>query len=106
MARKQLQNLTELMYYVMLSLLQPIHGYGIMKNVDKITKGRVKVGAGTLYSLLSRFEKEEIVKKVSSEEAKKIYVLTEKGLKILEEEHRRLKLLVEEGNLLLGEINL
>lgn len=104
MARKQLQNLTEPMYYVLLSLLQPIHGYGIMKNVDKITKGRVKVGAGTLYSLLSRFEKEEIVKKLSSEEGKKIYILTDKGLEILEEEHLRLKQLVEDGNLLLREI--
>ncbi|WBW99342.1 PadR family transcriptional regulator [Oceanirhabdus sp. W0125-5] len=105
MARKQLQNLTEPMYYVMLSLLKPIHGYGIMKNVDKITKGRVKVGAGTLYALLSRFEKEKIVKKVSSEDGKKIYVLIEKGLEILEDEHARLKLLVEDGNLLLGEIS-
>ncbi|MCM1988335.1 PadR family transcriptional regulator [Oceanirhabdus seepicola] len=103
MARKQLQNLTEPMYYVMLSLMQPIHGYGIMKNVDKITEGRVKVGAGTLYSLLSRFEKEEIVKKVSSEEGKKIYILTDKGLEILEEEHRRLKQLVKDGNVLLKE---
>jgi len=104
MARKQLQNLTEPMYYVLLSLLQPIHGYGIMKKVDKVTKGRVKVGAGTLYSLLSRFEKEEIVKKVSSEEGKKIYVLTKKGFEILEEEHRRLKELVADGELLLREI--
>lgn len=105
MARKQLQNLTEPMYYVMLSLLKPIHGYGIMKNVDKINRGRVKVGAGTLYSLLSRFEKEKIVEKVSSEEGKKTYKLTDKGMGILEEEHRRLKQLVEDGELLSREIN-
>lgn len=103
MARKQLQTLTEPMYYVLLSLLKPIHGYGIMKNVDKITSGRVKVGAGTLYSLLSRFEKEDIVMKISTEESKKTYILTDKGREILGQEHIRLKQLVRDGDMLLGD---
>ena len=67
MARKQLQNLTEPMYYILLSLIEPLHGYGIMKKVETLTKGRVKVGPGTLYSLISRFEKEGIVIKVSTQ---------------------------------------
>lgn len=103
MARKQLQNLTEPMYYVLLSLLKPLHGYGIMKNVDKITEGRVKVGAGTLYSLLSRFEKEEIVSKISTQESKKTYILTDKGREILRQEYIRLKQLVNDGDMLLGD---
>ncbi|GAA0182320.1 helix-turn-helix transcriptional regulator [Clostridium sediminicola] len=103
MARKQLQTLTEPMYYILLSLLKPIHGYGIMKNVDKMTGGRVKVGAGTLYSLLSRFEKEDIVVKTSTEDSKKNYILTDKGREILKQEHLRLKQLVQDGNLLLGD---
>ncbi len=103
MARKQLQTLTEPMYYVLLNLLKPIHGYGIMKNVDKMTCGRVKVGAGTLYSLLSRFEKEEIVMKTSTQESKKIYLLTDKGRKILRQEHIRLNQLVKDGDILLGD---
>lgn len=103
MARKQLQNLTEPMYYVLLSLLKPLHGYGIMKNVDKITCGRVKVGAGTLYSLLSRFEKEEIVSKISTQESKKTYILTDKGREILRQEYIRLKQLVNDGEMLLGD---
>lgn len=103
MARKQLQNLTEPMYYVLLNLIKPIHGYGIMKNVDKMTCGRVKVGAGTLYSLLSRFEKEDIVMKISTQESKKTYILTDKGREILKEEHTRLKQLVLDGDKLLGD---
>ena len=103
MARKQLQTLTEPMYYVLLNLLEPIHGYGIMKNISEMTKDKVKVGAGTLYSLLSRFEKEDIVVKISTEESKKTYVLTDKGREILKEEHSRLKQLVMDGNKLLGE---
>ncbi len=98
MARKQLQNLTEPMYYILLSLIEPLHGYGIMKNVETLTNGRVKVGPGTLYSLISRFEKEGFVIKVSTHESKKTYKLTQKGREILIEEHQRLKELVNDGN--------
>lgn len=103
MARKQLQNLTEPMYYILLNLVKPMHGYGIMKNIKEMTKGRVKVGAGTLYSLLSRFEKEDIVIRVSTEDKKKIYELTDKGRDILRQEHIRLKQLVADGDLMLGD---
>lgn len=103
MARKQLQNLTESMYYVLLNLLKPIHGYGIMKNVGKMTGDRVKVGPGTLYSLLSRFEKEDIVIKTSTQESKKTYIITEKGREILRQEHIRLKQLVQDGDMMLGD---
>jgi DNA-binding PadR family transcriptional regulator len=103
MARKQLQNLTEPMYYVLLNLLQPIHGYGIMENIKKMTLGRIQVGAGTLYALLSRFEKEDIVMKISTQESKKIYKITDKGKEILRQEHIRLKQLVKDGDALLGD---
>ncbi|MDE6233212.1 MAG: PadR family transcriptional regulator, partial [Lachnospiraceae bacterium] len=41
--------LTEAVYYILLSLIQPLHGYGIMQNVEKLSKGRVRLAAGTLY---------------------------------------------------------
>jgi DNA-binding PadR family transcriptional regulator len=45
--------LTESMFYILLSLLQPNHGYGIMQQVEERTKGRVALGAGTLYGALN-----------------------------------------------------
>jgi len=102
MARRQLKTLTEPMYYILLCLLNPMHGYGIMQRIDEITKGRVKVGPGTLYALISRFEKEEIVIKVSSENGKKTYILTEKGKEILNDEYDRLNQLVNDGAVLGG----
>lgn len=104
MARKQLQNLTEPMYYILLNILSPIHGYGIMQKVDEMTEGRVKVGAGTLYALLSRFEKEDIVRKTEVVDSKKNYIITKKGRELLIKEHNRLKQLVLDGdNFLRGE---
>jgi DNA-binding PadR family transcriptional regulator len=102
MARKQLQNLTEPMYYILLNMLSPIHGYGIMQKVDEMTDGRVKVGAGTLYALLSRFEKEGIVERRGASISKKNYIITRKGKEILFAEHKRLRQLVFDGEGLLG----
>ena len=58
MARDQLQRLSEPMYYLLLTLLEENHGYAMMHDIEMISKGRVKVGTGTLYTLLARFEKE------------------------------------------------
>jgi len=68
-----------------------------MKNIDQITNGRVQVGAGTMYALLSRFEKEKIVEQVKIKDGKKIYIITDKGIDILKQEHNRLKTLVMDG---------
>ena len=100
MAREQLKTLTEQMYYLLLILLEPNHGYSIMQEVDKLTEGRVKIGAGTLYNLLSRFEEEDIIKQLREEDRRKIYVITEKGLDILREEYQRLIQLVKDGKCL------
>ena len=62
MARKKLDTLTEPMYYVLLSLTEERHGYGIRQYANQLTNGRVNVGAGTLYALLSRFEKEGLIR--------------------------------------------
>lgn len=105
MARKQLQNLTEPMYYVLLCLRTPLHGYGIMQRIDEITKGRLKVGPGTLYNLISRFENEKIVEIFHSIGMKKTYQLTEKGMKIFEEERKRLKLMVMDGEIRMEELD-
>lgn len=97
MAREQLKNLTEPMYYILLTLTEPQHGYGIMQEVDRRTDGRVKIGAGTLYSLLSRFEEEDIIVQVSEVSRRKIYTITDKGLNILKDEYQRLNRLVSDG---------
>ena len=44
--------LTEAVFYILLSLLEPMHGYGIMQNVNALSRGRVTLGAGTLYGAL------------------------------------------------------
>ena len=56
MARKEFETLTPQMFYILLSLYEPICGLEIMEKVNEMTEGDVRVGAGTLYALLPRFE--------------------------------------------------
>ena len=39
--------LTEAFFYILLSLRHPNHGYGVIQEVEELTKGRVSLGAGT-----------------------------------------------------------
>jgi DNA-binding PadR family transcriptional regulator len=91
MAREQLQTLTEPMFFILLALTTPMHGYEIMQTAAKISNKRVKIGAGTLYSLLTRFESEKIIYRVSEDGRRKVYALTPKGEALLETEYTRLK---------------
>lgn len=97
MARKKLDTLTEPMYYVLLSLTQERHGYGIMQYTEELTGGRVRLGAGTLYTLLARFESEGLLRATREEEKRKYYLLTDAGRSTLEDEFERLRRQVADG---------
>ncbi len=103
MARQQLQTLSEPMYYILLSLVEPRHGYAIMTFIRENTQGRVQVGAGTLYALLSRFENEKLIDFIKSEDNKKIYQLSKDGKEVLLKEYERIQTLVKDGSRILGE---
>ncbi|MGG7214238.1 PadR family transcriptional regulator [Clostridium nigeriense] len=102
MPREQFQNLTEPMYYILISLLEEKCGVDIMVAVDEISKGRVKIGPGTLYALLGRFEKEEMIIETEVVGRKRSYIITEKGLETLNDEYDRLIRLVKDGEFFLG----
>jgi DNA-binding PadR family transcriptional regulator len=90
--------MTETMYYILLSLTKPRHGYGIIINVENITQGRIRIGAGTIYSSLSKLEKDGLITLFAEEERRKIYVISDIGKSVLRKEICRLKELYENGN--------
>lgn len=92
--------LTESMFYILLSVLKPNHGYGIMQEVEERTKGRVVLGAGTLYGVLnSLLEKKWIMLHSQDDQSrkKKEYLITTLGKEVLNEEIARLGELLENG---------
>ena len=102
-ARKKLDTLTEQMYYLLLALHAPGHGYAVMERVRELSRGRLQLGPGTLYTLLARFEKEGLITLDRVEDTRKIYRLTELGRDTLEREYQRLRRQVADGAAVFGE---
>lgn len=106
MARETFQTLTEPMYYILLALLQERCGVDIMREVETISHGRIKVGPGTSYALLDKFLKNELIRETKCEGRKRSYIITEKGMDLLKKEYKRLQQMLIEGKALLegGEV--
>ena len=97
MAREQFQTLTEPMYYILLSLMEECCGVDTMEKVETISAGRVKVGPGTLYAMLSKFEENHIIVKTAEIRRRKSYVITDLGKEMVEKEYKRLRIMAEDG---------
>ena len=97
--------LTEAVNYILLSLLTPRHGYGIMQNADALSGGRVKLAAGTLYGAINSLLEKGWITALPGEKdsRKKEYLITEAGKSILKAEIERLQELVENGKRILEE---
>ena len=96
------QPMTEAMYYILLSLMKPGHGYGMMQRIRELSGGRIEMGPGTLYGVLTRMKKDGMIELESEKERRKTYTITEKGTEALKREYWRLKQLVEDGRILEG----
>ncbi len=96
--------LTESTYYILLALYKPQHGYGIMQQVEELSKGRIRLAAGTLYGALNTMCEKGWIINLPVEEGsrKKEYKITAQGLAVLKHEITRLKELVHNGDLILG----
>ena len=91
--------LTEGVYLILISMLEPRHGYAVMQNIEALTKGRVMLGAGTLYGAINNLLEKEWICAVghSVESRKKEYVITPIGRTVLQAEIRRLEELIKIG---------
>lgn len=92
MPRKSMDTLTESMFYVLMALMTgPMCGIDIAAFIENRTKGRVKVGPATLYTILGKFETEKYIRETAVEGRKRTYEITGKGFEAYREELKRLK---------------
>ena len=94
--------LTEAVYYILLSLYKPTHGYAIMQDINALTRGRITLGPGTLYGAINTLiEKKWITSVVNTgserEPRKKEYLITDAGKTAVKNEIERLGELLENG---------
>jgi len=93
--------LTETSFFILLSLATtPKHGYGIIKEVEALSAGRVVLAAGTLYSALRRMLEDGWIERLENDDfnsdgrERKLYSLTDLGCRIFDLETKRLQGLV------------
>lgn len=91
--------LTEAVYYILLALHTPMHGYGIMQFTKEISEGRVNIGPGTLYGAINTMLEKGWIQAIENEEdtRKKEYEITGEGKAAVGEEIKRLEELLLNG---------
>ena len=91
--------LTEAVFYILLSLDEPLHGYGIMQNAERLSNGRVR-----LYGALDTLQKRRWIEPApgAGSGRKKEYRLTGAGRDAVRVELDRLRELVGNGEEIVG----
>jgi len=73
----------------------PMHGYGIIKEVESLSDGRVRLRAGTLYGALERLEADGLISFQGEEKGdgptRRRYRITRAGKRLLDEEIQRME---------------
>lgn len=89
--RKVYVPMTETGFYILLCLQKEAHGYSIVRQVEQLTGGEIRISPGTLYGSLSKMEKDGLIRFLREEEKRKIYSITELGQQVLELETKRIE---------------
>ena len=96
--------LSEASFYVLAALDEPLHGYAIMQKVEVLSQGDVVIGPGTLYGAFATLEKQLLIVKVSEQDRRKTYALTDIGKRTLMEQVRRLETMARNGRVALDKL--
>jgi DNA-binding PadR family transcriptional regulator len=94
--------LTPAMFHVLVALADgETHGYAILKEVERLTGGAVRLSTGTLYGIIKRLLAEGLAVEShrrppadSDDERRRYYRLTPHGRKVLADETARLEAMV------------
>ncbi|MDI2588790.1 PadR family transcriptional regulator [Psychrobacillus sp. NEAU-3TGS] len=92
---KSLEQLTDSVFYIMAALAQPKHGYAVMSLIEEMTKGAFIIGPATLYTIIKKLLNEQLIMlHDETDSRRKVYVLTDKGRKVLAEDIERRKIMI------------
>lgn len=90
--------LTDPTYYILIALVEPIHGYGIMQKVQELSQGETIIGPASLYTILKKLQDANLIElRGDDEDRRKTYTLTLKGKEILKKDINRRIVMVEYG---------
>jgi len=91
--------LSEAVLMILLSLAaEPRHGYALIKDIENLSQGRVRLSTGTLYGAIRRLVETGLIEPFDQEDTsrdKQAYKLTGEGNKQLQAELDRMKQLTQ-----------
>jgi len=83
--------LTETVYYILLALTEPTHGYVLLQKVEELSDGQVRLAAGTLYGAIENLLKKGFITSMpSSDVRRKVYAISQAGEQILRADYWRM----------------
>ena len=92
MPKRAMELLTESMFYVLMAFCDgPKCGIEVAEYIERRTKGRVRLGPATLYTILAKFEKEKYIRETEILGRKRTYCITSRGQSAYQEEVERLR---------------
>ena len=95
--------LTEVTFFILLSVFEPKHGYAIMQFIEERTHGRLVLGAGSLYGAINTLTEKGWIEPYGDTGGRtKEYVITPEGRQIAEKELERLKELTATAAKIIG----
>jgi DNA-binding PadR family transcriptional regulator len=98
MNRNKYLPLSEINFYILLAVSEPAHGYLIMQKVEELSRGEVRIAAGTLYGAIENLLKTRFIEPVAGDDSRrKVYSLTKEGGEILRMDMERMKLMVSQA---------
>jgi len=85
--------LTPAMFYILVALADgQTHGYAILKDVEMLTNGSVRLSTGTLYGIIKRLLGEGLIREsAGQDERRRSYELTSFGRDVARAEATRLE---------------
>ncbi|MBQ7013656.1 MAG: PadR family transcriptional regulator [Oscillospiraceae bacterium] len=94
--------LTDSIFLILLTMLRPVHGYGIMQTLSELTDGEVVIGPATMYTTLKKMKAAGWISEEKGEDAKIVYQVTEQGREVLDKDYARRKLMMQLADRMLG----
>jgi DNA-binding PadR family transcriptional regulator len=83
-------------FHVLLVLAEgPRHGYGIMKEVERESDGKLRLEVGSLYRLLARMLDSGLIEEAYGDVRRRYYRISRLGRRVLKTEAKRLAGMVE-----------
>ena len=94
--------LTDSIFFTLLVLTEPIHGYLIMQKVAEITDNKIIIGPATMYTSLGKMVSVGWIEDKEIDNSKKEYHITPKGMEVLEENLKLRQFLLDVAKKFIG----